>query len=406
MRLTLPTVFILLTVMIDAMGIGLIMPVMPDLLQEVQGAGLANAAIWGGVLITAFAVMQFLFGPVIGNLSDRYGRRPVLLVSLCVMAVGYLLMGVAGSIWLLLGARILCGIASATHATAAAFMADTLPPAQRGRGFGLISAAFGAGFVLGPLIGGILGDIGTRAPFYLAAILAGGNFILGLIVLPETVTDANRRAFSWRRANPLGALVKIRQLPGLGRLLGVFFLYQISFNVYPIIWSFFTTARFGWDASMIGLSLAAFGISMAVIQGGLIGFVIRHIGERNTVLLGFSFGMVSFVALVLVRDGMLALALTPVCALAAMSAPAMQAIMSRSTAADAQGELQGILASASALAMIVSPVIMTNVFAAFTAEGAALFLPGAPFLASLGLLLLGALLFLGHPRATAPRIDA
>lgn len=406
MRLTLPTFFILMTVMIDAMGIGLIMPVMPDLLQEVQGAGLANAAIWGGVLITSFAIMQFIFGPVIGNLSDRYGRRPVLLVSLCVMSVGYLLMGVAGSIWLLLGARILCGIASATHATAAAFMADTLPPAQRGRGFGLVSAAFGAGFVLGPLIGGILGDIGTRAPFYLAALLAGGNFMLGLFVLPETVTDANRRRFCWKRANPLGALIKIRRLPGLGRLLAVFFLYQLSFNVYPIIWSFFTTARFGWDASMIGLSLAAFGISMAVIQGGLIGLVIRHLGEWNTVLLGFGFGMVSFVALVLVRDGMLALALTPICALAAMSAPAMQAIMSRSTGADAQGELQGILASASALAMIISPVIMTNVFAAFTAETAPLYLPGAPFLASLALLVVGAALFLGQKRRHRSPIDA
>lgn len=406
MRLTLPTVFILMTVMIDAMGIGLIMPVMPDLLQEVQGAGLANAAIWGGVLTTAFAVMQFLFGPLIGNLSDRYGRRPVLLVSMSVMALGYLVMALAGSIWLLLGARILCGIASATHATAAAFMADTLPPAQRGRGFGLVSAAFGAGFVLGPVIGGILGDMGTRAPFYAAAMLAGANFILGLIVLPETVTDATRRRFSLARANPLGALVKIRELPGLGRLLSVFFLYQISFNVYPIIWSFFTTAQFGWDASMIGLSLAAFGISMAVIQGGLIGFVITRLGERSTVFLGFGFGVISLVAMAVVRDGMLALALTPVCALAAMSAPAMQAIMSRNTSADAQGELQGILSSASALAMIVSPVIMTNVFAAFTAQDAAITLPGAPFLASLALLGVAAILFLGHPRAASARIDA
>lgn len=406
MRTHLPTTFILLTVMIDAMGIGLIMPVMPDLLQEVRGAGLANAAIWGGVLSTAFAVMQFVCGPLIGNLSDRFGRRPVLLISLFVMSLDYLVMAVAGSIWLLLAARIVGGITAATHSTALAFMADTLPPERRGQGFGMVSAAFGVGFVLGPVIGGLLGDLGTRAPFYAAAALAGANFLFGLIVLSETVTDANRRAFLWRRANPLGALVKIRELPGLGRLLTVFFLYQVSFNVYPIIWAYFTTAQFGWDSRMIGLSLAAFGISMALIQGGLIRVVLIHLGERRTVLLGFGFGMVSFVLLVLVTKGWVAVALTPICALAAMSAPAIQAIMSRDTAPNAQGELQGIIASVSALAMIVSPVIMTNVFAAFTAQNAPIYLPGAPFLASLGLLVVGALLFAGHRRDVATRIDA
>src|SRR6056297_1440221 len=182
MKTRLPTIFILLTVMIDAMGIGLIMPVMPDLLQEVRGAGLANAAIWGGVLSTAFAVMQFVCGPLIGNLSDRFGRRPVLLISLFVMSIDYLVMAVAGSIWLLLAARIVGGITAATHSTALAFMADTLPPERRGQGFGMVSAAFGAGFVLGPVIGGLLGDLGARAPFFAAAALAGANFLFGLIV--------------------------------------------------------------------------------------------------------------------------------------------------------------------------------------------------------------------------------
>lgn len=406
MKSRLPTIFILLTVMIDAMGIGLIMPVMPDLLQAVLGAGLAHAAIWGGILSTCFAVAQFLFGPLIGNLSDRFGRRPVLLVSLFVMALDYLVMAVASSIWLLLGARLIGGITSATHATAAAFMADASPPGKRGQGFGMVSAAFGLGFVLGPVIGGILGDLGTRAPFLAAAALAGANFLFGLLILPETVTDANRRAFRWRRANPLGALVNIRALPGLGRLLLVFFLYQVSFNVYPIIWSYFTTAQFGWDSRMIGLSLAAFGISMAVIQGGIIRLVLSRLGEHKTVLLGFGFGVISFVLLVIVKNGLIALALTPICALAAMSAPAIQAIMSQDTAPDAQGELQGLIASVSALAMILSPLIMTNVFAAFTAEGAALYLPAAPFIASLILVSLGGLLFAGHARGALTRIDA
>ncbi len=396
MRARLPTIFILLTVMIDAMGIGLIMPVMPDLLQEVQGAGLANAALWGGVLSTGYAVMQFLFGPVIGNLSDRFGRRPVLLLSLFVMALDYVVMAVAGSIWLLFGARLVGGITAATHSTASAFMADTLPPKERGKGFGMVSAAFGVGFILGPAIGGLLGDLGTRAPFIAAAVLAGANFIFGYFILPETVTDANRRAFQWKRANPLGALVKIRELPGLGRLLIVFFLYQISFNVYPIIWSYFTTAQFGWDSRMIGLSLAAFGISMALIQGGLIRFTLNWLGERKTVLLGFGFGMLSFVLLVMVTNGLVAIALTPICAMAAIAAPAIQALMSQDTAEDAQGELQGIISSVSALAMIVSPMLMTSVFAAFTAEDAPIYLPGAPFLASLALLVVGVILFLGH----------
>ncbi|WP_371223270.1 TCR/Tet family MFS transporter [Roseovarius sp. 2305UL8-3] len=394
MRLNLPTTFVLLTIMIDAMGIGLIMPVMPDLIQEVQGAGLSNAAIWGGILTTTYAVMQFVFGPIIGNLSDRFGRRPILLISLFVMAADYIVMALAGSIWLLLVGRIVGGITAATHSTASAFMADTLPPEKRGQGFGMVSAAFGLGFVLGPLIGGILGDLGTRAPFYAAAALAGANFLFGLLILPETVTDENRRPFRWRRANPLGAFANVSALPGLGRMLIVFFLYQVSFNVYPVIWSYYTTAQFGWDSSMIGVSLAAFGISMAIVQGGLIRLALSKLGERRTVFLGFVFGIVSFILLAIVTSGWLALVLTPIAAMAAMAAPAIQALMSRETAADAQGELQGVIASVSALAMIVSPLLMTRVFAYFTADDAPIFLPGAPFLASLLLLFVGIALFL------------
>jgi len=403
MRLNLPTTFVLLTIMIDAMGIGLIMPVMPDLIQEVQGTGLSNAAIWGGILTTTYAVMQFVFGPIIGNLSDRFGRRPILLLSLFVMAADYIVMALAGSIWLLLAGRVVGGITAATHSTASAFMADTLPPEHRGQGFGMVSAAFGLGFVLGPLIGGVLGDLGTRAPFYAAAALAGTNFLFGLLILPETVTDENRRPFRWRRANPLGAFANVSALPGLGRMLVVFFLYQVSFNVYPVIWSYFSTARFGWDSSMIGVSLAAFGISIAIVQGGLIRVALARLGERRTVLTGFAFGIVGFILLGFVTNGILALVLTPFAAIMAMATPAMQALMSRDTGADAQGELQGILASVSALAMIVSPLLMTSVFAYFTGPDAPVYLPGAPFLASLLLICAGAGLFLTQNRAPAAK---
>ena len=405
MRRRLPTIFILTTVLIDAMGIGLIMPVMPDLIQEVRGAGLANAALWGGVLSAAFAVMQFLFGPIIGNLSDRFGRRPVLLTSLIVMAADYLVMALAGSIWLLFLGRVVGGITAATHSTALAYMADTSPPERRGRGFGLISAAFGLGFVLGPAIGGILGDLGTRAPFWAAAALAAANFLFGLFILPETVTDATRRRFQWARANPLGAFLNLRHFPELRRLLAVFFLYSLSFNVYPAVWSYFTQAQFGWDSRMIGLSLTVYGLSMALVQGGLIGPVLARLGERRTAILGFGFGVISFAILTILGNGTLALALIPISALAAMATPALQALMSRDTTADAQGELQGLVSSVSALALIISPLMMTGVFAAFTAPGAPVYLPGAPFAAALMLLVAAAWLFLSR-RGVTGRIRA
>lgn len=394
MRRRLPTIFILMTVMIDAMGIGLILPVMPALILEVEGGSLARAALWGGVLSTAFAVMQFLFGPVMGNLSDRFGRRPVLLISLFVMAIDYVVMALAGSIWLLLLGRIVGGITGATHSTASAFMADISPPEKRGAGFGMVSAAFGLGFVLGPVIGGVLGDLGTRAPFHAAAALAFANFLFGLVILPETVTPDKRRPFIWRRANPFGAVRQIRALPGMGRLLTVLLLYQLATHVYPAIWAYFTQARFGWDPRMIGLSLAVFGISMAVVQGGVIRLALSRLGELRTVVLGFGFSILAFPVLAFITNGPLALILTPVAAMAAMAVPALQAMMSQQTPDDAQGELQGILTSVNALAMILSPLLMTGVFAAATMPGGAIYLPGAPFLAALLLTLAALALFL------------
>ena len=305
----LPVLFILITVMIDAMGIGLIIPVMPDLIRDVTGGALANAALWGGVLATVFAVMQFLFGPVIGNLSDRFGRRPVLLISLVVMAADYVVMAVAGSIWLLLIGRVIGGITAATQSTASAYMADISEPGKKAQNFGLVGAAFGLGFVIGPLMGGLLGEWGTRAPFWAAAVLAGANAVLGWFVLRETVTDAIRRPFDWRRANPLGAFRSLGRLPGLGRLLVVFFLYQVAFFVYPAVWAYFGQARFGWNAGMIGLSLGLFGIMMAIVQGGLIRLILARLGERGTVIYGLVFDVFAFGALAFVTSGTVALVL-------------------------------------------------------------------------------------------------
>lgn len=401
----LPVVFILITVLLDAVGIGLIIPVMPDLIQEVNGGTLARAALWGGVLATSFAVMQFLFGPILGGLSDRFGRRPVLLLSLVVMALDYLVMAVAGSIWLLLAGRIIGGITAATPATAAAYMADISPPEKKAANFGLIGAAFGMGFVIGPLMGGLLAEYGTRAPFYAAAALAALNALFGWIILKETVTDRIRRPFSWARANPWGTLRALGKLPAIGPLLLVFFLYQLAFAVYPAVWSYYGQERFGWSPATIGLSLALFGIMLAIVQGGLMPLALRFLGERGSVIYGHGFDILAFLAFAFVTSGTVALILVPLAALAGVITPALQGLMSKAVGDDRQGELQGALTSLSALAMIFSPMAMTATFAAFSGPSAPVYLPGAPFILSAILILLGMIVFVrnapAHDTATA-----
>ncbi|WP_408636015.1 TCR/Tet family MFS transporter [Pseudophaeobacter flagellatus] len=389
----LPLFFVLITVMIDAMGVGLIMPIMPSLLQEVQGGSLADAAIWGGVLATTFAVMQFLFSPILGALSDAYGRRPVLLISLIVMALDYLVMALAGSLWLLLLGRLVGGITAATHATAGAYIADISRPTEKAANFGLLGAAFGIGFVLGPLMGGLLGELGTRAPFYAAALLAGLNFTLGWFVMRETVTDETRRAFDWRRANPLGAFRAIGRIPGISGLLWVYFLYSVAIYVYPAVWSYFTAERFGWQPQMIGISLAVYGICMALVQGGLLRYMVRHLGERRTVIWGQIFDFFAFGILAVISSGGLALTLIPISALGAVVQPALQGLMSRAVADNQQGELQGVMTAAHALSMIISPLMMTATFAAFSDKNSGYYLPGAPFVLALVLMLIGAAVF-------------
>ena len=378
----LPITFILISVVLDSMGIGLIMPVMPDLIQEVEGAGLSDAAVWGGILATIFAVMQFIFGPTLGSLSDRFGRRPVLLTSLAVMAFDYILMAVAHTMTLLIIGRILGGITAATQSTAAAYMADISKPEEKAANFGLIGAAFGVGFVLGPLLGGALAEFGTRAPFYAAAALAAANFAFGYFILPETVTDKIRRPFSWGRANPLGAFRHLSVLPGLQRLMLISFIYAVAFFVYPGVWAYFGAERYDWGPGMIGLSLGIFGIGIAVVQGLLMRPVLNRIGERNAVMLGLGIDVLAFLALGFVTNGWIALALTPLTALGSIAGPALQGIMSRTASDDQQGELQGLLASINAVATIVAPLIVTSTFWYFTSASAPIYAPGAPFLLS------------------------
>ncbi len=394
--------FILITLALDAIGIGLMFPILPQLILEVNGGALGNAAIWGGILATSFAVMQFLFSPMVGSLSDRFGRRPVLLVSLSVMALDYVIMALAGTIWWLLIGRIIGGIAASTQATATAFIADISEPEDKAKNFGLVGAAFGVGFVIGPLLGGLLGEYGTRVPFWTAAVLATANAILGYIVLPETVTDRIRRPFDLRRANPFGAFKAMGKLPGLRRFLFLAFLFEFAFSVYPMTWAYFTQERFGWGTLMIGVSLASFGISMAFVQGALIRLYLKRLGEAGTVVFGLLFNMVAFLCFAFVASPTVALVMTPLTALGAVTMPALQGMMSRIAKDDQQGELQGILSSFRSVAYIVAPLILTQTFAYFTLDGAPLYLPGAAFLLSALTMALCAAVFMTRPKAELP----
>jgi DHA1 family tetracycline resistance protein-like MFS transporter len=398
----LPIIFIMITVMLDAMGIGLIMPVMPNLLQEVGGGTLASAAVWGGILATSFAMMQFLFSPMLGRLSDAYGRRPVLLVSLFVMSGYYLVMAVAGSIWLLFVGRIVGGITAATHSTAHAYMADISRPQDKAANFGLIGAGFGVGFVLGPMLGGLLAEYGTRAPFYAAAALAFGNALFGMSVLKETVTDKTRRAFDRRAANPFSAFRSIARLESSVKpLLWVLLLYHLANVVYPSIWAFFTVARFGWSPEVIGLSLGIYGISIAVVQGGLIRPASRLFGDTRTVQIGIIIEVIALSLGGLLSNGGVVMALIPISALGAIAQPSLQGILSRIAPDDQQGELQGVLSSIASISMVVGPLMMTQVFALFAGPSAPMHLPGAPFLLAAVLMAIGGVVFAANHRQTS-----
>jgi len=390
---------VILTVMIDSMGIGIVIPVTPALLMDVlPGATLAEAAIWGGILTSLFSVMQFLFGPFLGTLSDQFGRKPVLMVSLFVMVGYYAVMVFAHTVWLLLLGRLIGGITAATHATATALVADVSAPKDKAARFGLLGAGFGMGFVLGPVLGGMHGEWGPRAPFVAAAFLSALNFLMAWLILPETVTDRIRRRFEWRRANPLGAIRAISQFPGLGSMLVVYLIYAIATAVYAAVWPFFTAERFGWSPAMIGVSLTIYGVCFAIVQGALVKPAIKRFGEYRTVVIGFGFEMFGLLLMSVMTNGTILLGFIPIAALGVIGQPALQAILSVGTSDDSQGILQGVVASLSAISMIIAPVSMTWVFSTFTEESAAIYYPGAPFAVSALLLALGLYIFVRKGR--------
>lgn len=393
-------IFIIIAVAIDAIGLGIIMPVLPNLLTELTELPLSEAAIHGGMLTFTYALMQFIFMPIIGGLSDAYGRRKVMLLSLFCLGFDYLLMGWAPTLAILYIGRMISGATGATYSTANAFIADISPPEKRAQNFGMIGAAFGVGFVLGPAIGGLLGEFGTRTPFYVAGGVALLNAVYGYIFLPETLALNKRRAFSWRRANPLGTLKTIIALPQLGGFLAVMFIFSFAHFAYPSCYSFFTQEQFQWGPGETGMSLAFYGLAAAFVQGYLIRIAIPKLGMVKCAIIGTLLNVAAFIGLSFASNGMVGYLWLVPAALAGLGGPAIQNLMSIRVAEDAQGELQGAIGSISGVAMMISPLFLTRLFSKYAAEDAPIYFPGAPFLFAGVFVALGLLVFIWAIRTT------
>jgi DHA1 family tetracycline resistance protein-like MFS transporter len=383
--------FVFITVVLDMFAIGIIIPVLPKLVESFMGGDTAKAAMIYGVFGTAWALMQFLFSPVLGTLSDRYGRRPIILLSNVGLGLDYILMALAPSVgWLFLG-RIISGITAASISTAGAYIADVTPPAQRAAKFGMLGAAFGLGFVVGPALGGVLGHVDPRLPFWVAAALSLTNALYGLLVLPESLPPERRSAFSWRRANPLGALRLLRSHHELWGLAWVTFLSNLAHVALPSVAVLYMGYRYGWDSVRTGFLLMGVGICSIIVQGVLVGRFVRMIGERRTMLVGMACGIVGFIMQALAGSGAGYVAGVMVMSLWGLLGPAIQGVMTRLVSPSEQGQLQGANSSVLGISSLIGPILFTQTFASFIGPHRDWHLPGAPFLLS-ALLLGGALL--------------
>ncbi len=372
--------FIFITLLIDVTGFGIIIPIIPTLIQELANCSLSQAAVYGGWMQTTFAIMQFVCAPILGNLSDKFGRRPILLFSLFGFALDYLFTAFAPTlVWLFVG-RAIAGITGASFSTAAAYIGDVSTPEKKAQNFGMIGVAFGIGFIIGPALGGILGQYDIRLPFFASAALAMINWIYGYIVLPESLPKEKRREFSWKRANPIGTLLQFKKYPVIiGLVISIFLLYVASHAVQTT-WTYYTMFRFGWDAKAIGWSLAFVGLVVAAVQGGLIRFIIPKLGLEKSVYVGLAFYATGFLLFGLATQGWMMYAFMMVYGLGGITMPALQGLISNEVPQNEQGELQGGLTSIMSIALIFGPPIMTHVFATFTAKNTFLHIPGAAML--------------------------
>jgi len=394
------TRFVLSTVFVYSVGFGIIMPILPALIMELEGVNLSRATLIGGFIAAAYAVFQFLMGPLVGNLGDRFGRRPVFLLSLLGFSADFFLMGFAPSIiWLFVGRSIAGGL-GAIFGPANAAMADISSGEDRAKGFGLVGAAFGIGFIIGPALGGFLGEYGTRLPFFVAGGLAFITFIYGWFAFPETMDPQEQRSFSFKRANPIGALLSLRKLPNVLGIAFVYLLWVTSTNIYPVSWAYFAPVKFGWDSKTVGLSLTLVGISMALAQIFVIGRAVKRFGERRTAIIAMCSGMLGLLLFAFVESGMVALFLCLFVGIQGMAMPSLNAMMSRRTPTDMQGELQGFNGSMAALSALAAPLIYNTTLAYFTSDALADPFPAAPFLVSACLGLIALIALKAQPKLT------
>lgn len=372
--------FIFVTLLIDVTGFGIIIPVMPKLIEQLLHiSDVSKASQYGGWLTFAYAIMQFIFAPVLGNLSDKYGRRPILLFSLFGFGIDYLFLSFAPSIaWLFVG-RLIAGVTGASFTTASAYIADISTNENRAQNFGMIGAAFGLGFIIGPLIGGLLGEFGARVPFMVAAGLALTNWLYGYFVLPESLDKAHRRQFEWKRANPLGSLLQLKKYPQVGGLVVSLTLVYLAAHAVQSNWSFFNIERFNWSPKMIGISLGAVGLLVGIVQGGLIRFINPKLGNEKSVYIGLALYALGLLLFAFANHSwMMFVFLIPYC-LGGIAGPALQSIISGHVPPSEQGELQGALTSLMSATSILGPLLMTNLFAYFTGKHAPFYFPGSAF---------------------------
>ncbi len=374
-------IFILITVFIDVLGIGIIIPILPELIKEFAGGSTTVAGRWFGVLAATYAVTQFFFAPLLGALSDRVGRRPVILISLFGLGIDYIIMGFAPSIaWLFVG-RLLAGVMGASITTANAYIADVSGPENRARNFGLIGVAFGLGFIFGPALGGILGGIDLRLPFFAAAGLALVNWLYGFFVLPESLLPENRDEFRWAKANPVGSVAVLRSYPLVAGLAFSFIFMVLAQRGLETVWVLYTGHKFGWDAQANGLSLALVGIMATIVQGGMVQPVIKRFGERRAILGGLVIAVVTYLGYGLATEGWMLLAFIVFGSLGGVAGPAIQGLVAGTVAPHDQGKVQGAIQSLMSLTAIVAPLLFTaGLFSYFTSDAAPIELPGAPFL--------------------------
>lgn len=371
--------FIFVTILVDVIGIGIIIPVVPELIQLLDGGNLSEASEIGGWLMFSFAIMQFVCAPILGGLSDRFGRKPVLLLSLFGLGLDYLFHAFAPTVFWLLVGRIIAGIFGASFTVATAYMADISKPEEKAKNFGLIGAAFGLGFIIGPAIGGIAAQWGVKMPFFIAAGLSLLNLLYGMFILPESLKQENRRPFDWKRANPVSSLVNLKQYPKILGLIMAFFLIHLAGKAVESVWSFYTMYRFDWDTAHVGYSLAVVGIMVSIVQGGLVGKIVNTFGQVKTIFIGYVFWVLGQFLFGIATEGWMMYSFIIVYCLGGVAGPTLQGIISNEVPDNAQGELQGALTSLISVTSIIGPLLFTSVFARFSGDEAPFHLPGASF---------------------------